>query len=515
MSQKAAEAVVVAGGGRGLLFYGMLLIFVILPLLTFVSALTRKLKCPEKSWKFCLLNAALRPIRQFRLSLGPINYKNGYNFDKACQKAMDIAAKKYKIQIDSKDSMAVWGKNKDHDFMENYRTIYATPTWKTMKFHNIGLMMANKEMNSVLIRRLQFVNFLKLNPDIEKISVPKPCFVIGLPRTGTTWLSRCLAMDPKVHAPKLWELLRPVPENQQLKRNTDEMMKDRAKRQKEVKMLLAMRKDLGDSAMDHIHEVDADNHEECLWAMSDDMPIMMHQLYTDYMEGSVFFSKMDNEVAIRAYEYYKKQLQLLIWQRKDENLENPTRLLLKSPLHLFYMKALGTVFKNCNVVWTHREPVSAVPSMGSLLKGVHQLYFEPECRDDHMLGKNLNRVSEEYLKKCPEDIASVNLNCKHVYYGDTTTNIVETIKGIYKHFGWEFTSEYEQILINFDKSEREKRNKMAEKKGATSGHAGSGHKYEPEEFGLTKESFENAGYKAYKEKYCINDPTLPKPEKKK
>ena len=60
-----------------------------------------------------------------------------------------------------------------------------------------------------------------------------------------------------------------------------------------------------------------------------------------------------------------------------------------------------------------------------------------------MLGKNLkNRVSEKYFKKCPEDIASVNLSWKHVYEGGTTTNTannVDTIKSIYKHFGWEFT----------------------------------------------------------------------------
>lgn len=39
----------------------------------------------------------------------------------------------------------------------------------------------------------------------------EPVFVMGLPRTGTTFIHRLLSLDPKVRAPLLWELLAPVP----------------------------------------------------------------------------------------------------------------------------------------------------------------------------------------------------------------------------------------------------------------------------------------------------------------
>jgi len=39
----------------------------------------------------------------------------------------------------------------------------------------------------------------------------RPLFVLGLPRTGTTFLHSLLALDPKVRAPRKWELDNPTP----------------------------------------------------------------------------------------------------------------------------------------------------------------------------------------------------------------------------------------------------------------------------------------------------------------
>lgn len=475
--------------------YGLLFFFVVVPvtwlLIAFLLAMKRKIKSPEKSFKFCIINELLSPVR----AMGKLGK---YGFDGSMSKAMRIAKKKYKVVINEKDTSDAWGIEKDNDFRENYKSIVDSDNFKKQKFHNLGLVMATKEMDSVCIRRLQFQQFLKNHPgEVEKIPIKSPCFVIGLPRTGTTWLSRCLAQDPNVHAPKLWELLRCTPEKSDIKRdpeNWKELQDDLDLRRNSVKNLLAMRKDLGDSAMDHIHEVDAENHEECLWCMSDDMPVQMHMLYSDYMEDQKFLKQMTNENVSRTYAYYKKQLQLLAWQKKDNDLDNPKRFLLKSPLHLFYMKALGSVFPDAKVVWTHREPVNAVPSLGSLLKSVHQLYFEPECRDDKKLGQKLKTVTEEYLEKCEKDIVDAKLDIKHVYYGDTTKNCIETIRGIYSHFGWEFTKEYEDILRKFEVDENDKRLKMAQGKEL--------HKYEPQEFGLTSEELKSGYFEKYLGKHC-------------
>ena len=56
------------------------------------------------------------------------------------------------------------------------------------------------------------IRYLKQYPDILKVPVVSPVFVMGLPRTGTTLLHRLLSLDTKrFRAPLLWELLNPVP----------------------------------------------------------------------------------------------------------------------------------------------------------------------------------------------------------------------------------------------------------------------------------------------------------------
>lgn len=41
--------------------------------------------------------------------------------------------------------------------------------------------------------------------------VESPIIIVGGPRTGTTLLHHMLAVDPRLRAPKLWELMAPVP----------------------------------------------------------------------------------------------------------------------------------------------------------------------------------------------------------------------------------------------------------------------------------------------------------------
>ena len=39
----------------------------------------------------------------------------------------------------------------------------------------------------------------------------KPIFIIGMPRTGTTLLSRLMGEDPRLRAPLMWEMGSPCP----------------------------------------------------------------------------------------------------------------------------------------------------------------------------------------------------------------------------------------------------------------------------------------------------------------
>ena len=56
------------------------------------------------------------------------------------------------------------------------------------------------------------------------------------------------------------------------------------------------------------------------------------------------------------YDYQKKLMQLLDWQRPGE------RWLLKAPAHMWGLDALAATFPDVAIVWTHRDPVACIAS---------------------------------------------------------------------------------------------------------------------------------------------------------
>lgn len=157
---------------------------------------------------------------------------------------------------------------------------------------------------------------------------------------------------------------------------------------------------------------------------------------------------------------------------------------------------------------THRHPVSAVPSLCSLLKSLHQVYFETEGRDDFNMGQQIHKVSSELLTQAPKDIVESGLECAHVIYNDLVADSVGIIQSIYKQFGWEYSDEYDQILRkylddNLRKREEIKREKSMRLKNNKKEEEEKLHTYEPEEFGLTAELLSDGEYAKYAKAFNV------------
>ena len=179
-------------------------------------------------------------------------------------------------------------------------------------------------------------------------------------------------------------------------------------------------------------------------ALSDEIPCLVQHFYSAYMDPDVTRPLL-KENMVKAYTHYKKYLQLLSWQvgeDKDKDKNPPRKWMLKCPVHLFYPKEIATAFPDAKLIWTHRHPISAVPSMCSLLKSFHKLYYEEEGRDDAALGKTLLRVSEDLLTQAPKDIKDCGLPCAHITYNRLLSEPVVVVKEIYAQFGWSFSKEY-------------------------------------------------------------------------
>jgi hypothetical protein len=157
-------------------------------------------------------------------------------------------------------------------------------------------------------------------------------------------MHRLLSLDPKVRAPMLWELVNPVPSVQGSAPESD-FTACRKQRASHIRKLVNMRAIIGDSSLDHIHEVNPDLPEECLFALTDELPLHMQHIYADYMNTEVYMA-LD---ATKAYLWYRKVLQLLTYQVKSQR-ENPMRWALKCPIHLFYIQSIQNAFPDAKVI---------------------------------------------------------------------------------------------------------------------------------------------------------------------
>ena len=147
---------------------------------------------------------------------------------------------------------------------------------------------------------------------------------------------------------------------------------------------------------------------------------------------------------------------------------------------------------------THRHPLSAVPSLCSLIKGIHQVYYENECRDDAKLGRAITDLSADLLTRAPGEIEESGLDCSHIVYNDLIKNPMETIKKIYKQFGWEFTAEYEAIIQKYLDEDKAKRESIKNKKNASELHT-----YTPEEFSIPANELVEGKFAEYCAKFNV------------
>jgi hypothetical protein len=74
-----------------------------------------------------------------------------------------------------------------------------------------GRMWLRADLLTRLENKLRIRAELSQHPEMLERSVREPIFVLGLPRTGTTFLHRLLDADPENHAPRIWEMNQPVP----------------------------------------------------------------------------------------------------------------------------------------------------------------------------------------------------------------------------------------------------------------------------------------------------------------
>jgi len=283
-------------------------------------------------------------------------------------------------------------------------------------FNVVGRLAVRTAMNWHLVNRLNMVDLLAKRPELREVDVSAPIVVVGLFRTGTTFLHNVLAADPASRAGKMWEFSYPVG-------RARDPLGDIKWRRRRTAIPLTMNHVIVPD-QDVVHYVSADGNEEDFFMLGTDMAVMTAILGLGAWEHAFDIFDWDLE---EPYRWHKLQLQALTEQRSAD------RWLLKCPWHMWNLDALCKVYPRARVIHIHRDIVKTIGSECSLSARIVSRMHKKV--DITRLGQFWVDYSEAGLERGqrfkqalpPSQVYDVRLRALR-------ENPAEVIKGIYEHF---------------------------------------------------------------------------------
>ncbi len=280
---------------------------------------------------------------------------------------------------------------------------------------------------NALIQRLQFIEALKQSPELFQHSLIPPIIIIGLPRTGTTFLHRLLCLDPANRGVPLWELMNPLP-----------VIGGPDLRRENIKSPVEPDEKSG-SSMDHMHYFSVDDPEECIFLL---LLTFVSALYSTIIPVRGYTKWMLSKEHIKAYQEYRSLLKVLQGAKPEH------RLTLKAPFHTWNIKTLYTTIPEAIIIQTHRNPVEVCGSVCSVASAAWDGKIKPDY--------NLAWLGREQLQNLKAMVASIltfrekNPDVVHdIYYDQFVNDPKSTVKSIYNHFSLPWSSDFEERLETY------------------------------------------------------------------
>jgi Sulfotransferase family len=382
----------------------------------------------------------------------------------------------YTIKLDKQSLLSSAKRRSNLDDIEDSR--FELPFNKLIKSINedakldyFGRFMVREMLTNDLINRLRISSVTQQHPDITEIPIIRPIFVLGFPRTGTTLLHNLLALDPNSRSPKMWEALNPAPSATQNGRQTQTLIKEAEKFVKAANYLVPQ--------LASIHALNATGPDECLKLIENTFISPHFYLFFNVPSYWKWLLHTKHEDFVEVYKYHRKQLQILNWY------ESGTRWVLKTPVHLFFLKALSEVYPDACIIHLHRDPQVAIPSFCSLVAANRGIFNGPQDMDQ--LGKLSTEIFEEMNDRAIADRETAKPGqFFDVSYSDLVNNPANTVRKIYDYFSLDYSDAHDTRVKKWLSDNPINKHGL--------------HDYSLDQFGLSFENINQAA-KAYLERF--------------
>jgi hypothetical protein len=305
--------------------------------------------------------------------------------------------------------------------------------------------------------------------DYQEERIEQPVFIIGNPRSGTTFLQRLLAKDKRTFVSmKTWEML----------------LAPSIVQRKIANALAALDRRLGGhlakriAASEERWQEDNVMHNVALGAPEEDEYLLTHiwsnlkiWLYAAMLDEAAPYTYFDTAMPEaekeRIMTFYKRCLQRHLYARND----GKRRYLAKNPSFSPMVDTLYERFPDAKIIYLARNPLDMIPSYMSLTEFEWRILGDPVeeygCRDYVLdMARHWYTYPLERLERAPQDSYIV------VNFNDLIDDAEQTVREIYSRFGLSISRDFAQVL-------------RAETERARAHN--SEHEYSLMEMGLTRE----------------------------
>lgn len=313
----------------------------------------------------------------------------------------------------------------DPQFGGGLRVLLASAE-RDASLHFLGRVSLRRSIVESLINRLLLVEAQKRTPEMFDVPLVPPLIVLGLPRSGTTYLHRLLAEDPAHHAPPFWELVRPLPQPG-----------ERDDRREVISRELVWRKWVAPE-LDRKHFITADTPEECLFMLGATFEALLFWVLAPVQGYMEWYMAQDHT---RKYQEYRAWLQVL------QAATPGKRLVMKAPEHTGALTALLHAVPEAHIVQTHRDPASAYASFNSLIATTHATSsVQPDIK--RMAAMNLRLLETEIAGNLAAREANPDV-VYDVWYDELVADPTGTVRRIYERFGLDPSDAYQTCLATY------------------------------------------------------------------
>jgi len=262
------------------------------------------------------------------------------------------------------------------------------------------------------------------DPAIARERIDRPIFILGLPRSGTTFLHNLMAQDPANSVARCWQTIFPYPIRRGDPNDVDRRRRIVARQFSAFRRLAP--------ELPSLHPLEADAAQECIEITGQVLQSLRFDT-THYIPS--YAEWLDDTGHLEAYRFHKRFLQHLQHQNGARG-----HWVLKSPDHIFAWDGLNEVYPDARFVMVHRDPLRVLASVARLT----EVLREPFTRkiDRLQIGRQVTDRWAEGSRRLIEANKQLHRNPHrifHVHYSELTRNPVGAVSAIYRHFGLNLT----------------------------------------------------------------------------